>query len=61
MQLSLYYLDLSRSMELADLVNQVIEDHPLSHIVEAFLHNQHVIEYESEKVSKIIWKVYCQS
>ncbi len=52
-QLSLHYLNLSHSVEFADLVNQVVEYHPLSHIVQAFLHNQHVIEDESEKVSEI--------
>jgi hypothetical protein len=45
-------LDLSSPVKLADPVHQVVEDHPLGHVVQTFLNDQHVVKNKSEKVPK---------
>jgi hypothetical protein len=53
-----YYLDFSSFVEFTDFVNQVVKDHSLCHIIQAFLNNQHVVKHKSkkepEKMTKLI-------
>jgi hypothetical protein len=37
-------------------MNQVVKDHPQCHIVQALLHDQHVVKHQSKKIpEKIIF------